>query len=229
VEPQVLLIEDDPVIGRSLKQALIAQGYVVSLAEDGASATRALACGTPDLILLDLGLPDIDGVELCRELRAAAPTAAILVVTARQEEMDVVVGLDAGANDYITKPFRLAELLARIRAHLRRPDGRGATPHDAVVGDLRIDVDARRAWAGERELLLRPREFDLLALLASEVGRAVTRERIMDECWDEHWHGSTKTLDVHIAHLRAKLADDAGPERPTITVLRRVGYRLDAP
>jgi DNA-binding response OmpR family regulator len=224
VESQVLVIEDDPMIGRSLQQALIAQGYLVSLAEDGASASHALACATPDLILLDLGLPDIDGVELCREMRAAAPTAAILVVTARREEMDVVVGLDAGANDYITKPFRLAELLARIRAHLRRPDDRGA-----VVGDLRIDVDARRAWAGERELLLRPREFDLLALLASEVGHAVTRERIMDECWDDHWHGSTKTLDVHIAHLRAKLAEDAGPERPTITVLRRVGYRLDVP
>ena len=152
----------------------------------------------------------------------------ILVLTARDEEIDVVVGLDAGANDYVTKPFRLAEFLARVRAHLRRPEP-ASSSSEIVIGDLKMDVDARRAWVGEQELTLRPREFDVLALLASEVGRAVTRERIMDECWDEHWYGSTKTLDVHISQLRSKLGQCAGPERPTIAVLRRVGYRLDAP
>ncbi len=228
MKPQVLLVEDDSTIGHSLQQALSAEGYLVTLAPDGTSARREVERGMPDLVVLDLGLPDIDGIELCRELRASAPTTAILVLTARQEELDVVLGLDAGANDYVTKPFRLAELLARVRAHLRRPDEQ-ASARCAVVGDLRIELDARRVWAGERELALRPREFDLLTLLASEAGRAVTRERIMDECWDDHWHGSTKTLDVHISQLRAKLAEGAGSERPTITVLRRVGYRLDGP
>jgi DNA-binding response OmpR family regulator len=227
MEPRVLVVEDDATIGRSLVQALKAHGYPVTLAADGASARRAFASLVPDLVVLDLGLPDVDGVDLCREMRASAPNVSILVLTARQDEVDVVVGLDAGANDYVTKPFRLAELLARVRAHLRRPDTQGSLR--CVVGDLEIDVDARRAWAGDRELVLRPREFDLLALLTSEAGRAVTRERIMDECWDAHWHRSTKTLDVHISQLRTKLAEDAGPQRPTIAVLRRVGYRLDAP
>jgi len=228
MNPQVLLVEDDPTIGRSLQQAMSAQGYVVTLAADGMNARRELARAVPDLVVLDLGLPDMDGIDLCRELRASAPATAILMLTARQDEVDIVVGLDAGANDYVTKPFRLAELLARVRAHLRSPDERMPV-RTAAVGDLRVDLEARRVWAGERELLLRPREFDLLALLASEAGRVVTRERIMDACWDDHWHGSTKTLDVHISQLRAKLAQHAGSERPTITVLRRIGYRLDGP
>ncbi len=228
MEARVLLVEDDTTIGRSLEQSLRAQGYTVTLAADGESARRAFAAAIPDLVVLDLGLPDVDGLDLCRELRASAPSVSILVLTARDEEIDVVVGLDAGANDYVTKPFRLAEFLARVRAHLRRPEP-ASSPSQIVIGDLTVDVDARRAWVGEQELTLRPREFDVLALLASEAGRAVTRERIMDECWDEHWYGSTKTLDVHISQLRSKLAQCAGTERPTIAVLRRVGYRLDAP
>ncbi len=222
---RVLLVEDDATIGQSLQQALAAQDYLVTLAIDGASARHAFAHEQPALVVLDLGLPDVDGIELCRELRACAPTTPILVLTARQDEVDVVVGLDAGADDYVTKPFRLAELFARVRAQLRRPEELSCVD----VGDLRIDLDARRAWAGDRELALRPREFELLALLASQAGRAVTRERIMQECWDEHWHGSTKTLDVHISQLRTKLSAHSGPERPAIVVLRRVGYRLDAP
>jgi DNA-binding response OmpR family regulator len=226
MEARVLLVEDDPTIGRSLDQSLRAQGYVVTLAADGASARRALAEATPDLVVLDLGLPDIDGLDLCREVRAFAPGISILVLTARDEEIDVVVGLDAGANDYVTKPFRLGELLARVRAHLRGSDV-SSPSSEITVGDLTVDIDARRAWTGGEEMTLRPREFDVLALLASEAGRAVTRERIMNECWDEHWYGSTKTLDVHISQLRSKLAQGGGPQRPTIAVLRRVGYRLD--
>jgi DNA-binding response OmpR family regulator len=231
METRVLLVEDDATIGRSLEQSLRAQGYTVTLAADGETARRVFALALPDLVVLDLGLPDVDGLELCRELRAAAPAVSILVLTARDEEIDIVVGLDAGANDYVTKPFRLAELLARVRAHLRRPEPTSSSSESSeiVIGDLTVDIAARRAWVGEQELTLRPREFDVLALLASEVGRVVTRERIMDECWDQHWYGSTKTLDVHISQLRSKLAQCAGPERPTIAVLRRVGYRLDAP
>jgi len=227
MQSEVLLVEDDVTIGRSLEQALDGAGYTVTLSIDGASARRAFDLVVPDLVLLDLGLPDADGIDLCREFRAAAPGTSIIVLTARHEEADVVVGLDAGADDYVTKPFRLAELLARVRAHLRRPDP--PPPDEQVaVGDLTIDVPARRAWAGDRELALRPREFDLLVLLASEHGRVVTREHIMDVVWDENWYGSTKTLDVHISALRRKLGDGASHERPTITALPRVGYRLDA-
>jgi DNA-binding response OmpR family regulator len=223
----VLLIEDDETIGRSLVQALQSQGYDVRLAVDGAAARAAFFRLVPDVVVLDLGLPDVDGVDLCRELRVAEPAIPILVLTARHEEADIVVSLDAGAVDYVTKPFRLAELLARIRVHLRRPEPSGA--ERTVVGGLQIDHDARRVWAGEQELTLRPREFDLLALLAAEAGRVVTREQIMDQVWDQHWHGSTKTLDVHISAVRRKLLDSGAEACPVITALPRVGYRLDAP
>ena len=150
------------------------------------------------------------------------------MLTARQEEADIVVGLDAGADDYVTKPFRLAELLARVRAHLRRPLAEDVTG-TVRAGDVEVDLAARRARVGDRELVLRPREFDLLALLVANVGTALTRERIMTEVWDEHWYGSTKTLDVHVSALRRKLAESPGGVRPTITALPRVGYRLDLP
>jgi DNA-binding response OmpR family regulator len=226
MSPHVLLVEDDETIGRSLARALESQGYTVTWAPDGAAARAALTRAAPDLVLLDLGLPDVDGVDLCREVSTAAPTLPIVMLTARHEEADIVVSLDAGAVDYITKPFRLAELLARVRAHLRRPQ---ALDHERiVVGALQVDHDARRVWLGPSELALRPREFDLLALLAANAGRAVTREHIMDEIWDAHWHGSTKTLDVHISSLRKKLVATGEVAVPTITALPRVGYRFDA-
>jgi DNA-binding response OmpR family regulator len=224
----VLLVEDDPTIGRSLEQALTAEGYLVTRAADGAAARAAFAADCPDLVLLDLGLPDVDGVDLCREMRAAGPGSSIIVLTARREEADVVVGLDAGADDYVTKPFRLAELLARVRAHLRAPNV-APRPEQIDIGDLRIDVGARRAWIGSHELTLRPREHDLLVVLATDPGRVLTRERIMEEVWDEHWYGSTKTLDVHISSLRRKLGAYPDLTVPKIVALPRVGYRLDAP
>jgi DNA-binding response OmpR family regulator len=226
--PRVLLVEDESTIGRSLEQALTASGYVVTLAESGALARAAFAADIPDLVLLDLGLPDADGIDLCREMRDAAPATSIIVLTARQEEADVVVGLDAGADDYVTKPFRLAELLARVRAHLRQPTA-DQPPGTLRLGDLRLDLAARRAWIGPHELALRPREHDLLVLLATEAGRAITRERIMEEIWDEHWYGSTKTLDVHISSLRRKLGEYGELAVPRIVALPRVGYRLDVP
>ena len=223
---RVLIVEDDATLGDGLRQALDAHGYLTSWARTGAEALQ-LARDPHDIVLLDLTLPDLDGVEVCRRLRAGQSQLAIVMLTARREEIDVIVGLDAGADDYLTKPFRLGELLARIRAHARRLD-----PHipaeRLVVGDLELDRASRRVWLGGRELELRPKEFDLLALLMQEAGRAVPREEIMAEVWDEHWFGSTKTLDMHIAAVRRKLGEQ--PEQPgRITTLRGVGYRLERP
>jgi DNA-binding response OmpR family regulator len=222
---QVLVIEDDAAIGQGLTEALDAHGYEARWATTGTEGLDVAAAAPPDLVLLDLGLPDLDGVEVCRRLRAKAPMTTIVILTARSDEIDVVLGLDAGADDYVTKPFRLTELLARVRAHLRRArtDGGGRV----VVADLVVDTDARRSFLDGHELELRAKEFDLLALLAGEAGRAVTRERIMAEVWDEHWYGSTKTLDMHISSLRRKLGDRSGA--PRITTLRGVGYRLEPP
>ena len=223
---RILVVEDDATLGGGLCQALEASGYRPSWARTGAEALK-LARDPYDLVLLDLTLPDLDGVEVCRRLRAGQPRPAIVMLTARREEIDVIVGLDAGADDYLTKPFRLGELLARVRAHARRLES-DSPPGRLVVDDLELDRAARRAWQAGRELDLRPKEFDLLALLMAEAGRAVPREEIMAEVWDEHWFGSTKTLDMHIAALRRKLGEQH--ERPGwITTLRGVGYRLERP
>ena len=220
--PGILLVEDDDAIAAGLERVLVGQGHHVRrLARGG----PALAAATPDvgLVILDLGLPDTDGIDVCRRLRAARPELAVLILTARDQELDVVAGLDAGADDFLVKPFRLSELLARVRAHLRRAAAPGQDQAEPLrVRDLCVDRGARRAWRGQEELALRPKEFDLLVLLATEAGRAVTRERIMREVWDTEWLGSTKTLDTHVLTLRAKVGADA------ITTLRGVGYRLEA-
>lgn len=217
----ILIVEDDAAIGSELRKALVVSGYDVSLAEDGRAALADGRAHPPDLVLLDLGLPDIEGVELCRRLRIDLPETVIVVLTARTEEAEVVVALDAGADDYLTKPFRLAELIARIRAHLRR---QGIVPGDRVVtvGRVRVDMPARRVHAGEEEILLRPKEFDLLAALVTRVDEVVSREQLMAEVWDENWFGPTKTLDVHVSTLRRKLGAYA-----RITTLRGRGYRYE--
>jgi DNA-binding response OmpR family regulator len=226
VEPaRLLLVEDDPGLGEGLSQAFVAQGYDVDLAATGAAALAALGAKSPQLVLLDLGLPDIDGTILCRRVREEHPDVTLVVLTARHDEVDVVLALDAGADDYLTKPFRLAELLARIRAHLRRPRANAAADQ-LVVGDLTLDPAAHRAWRGDEELDLRAKEFDLLSLLMAEAGRALPRERIMAEVWDEHWFGSTKTLDVTVSSLRRKLGEQ-GDQDSRIATLRGVGYRLE--
>jgi DNA-binding response OmpR family regulator len=229
-EPTVLIVEDDPAIGEGLRTALRAQGYTVTWCAKGVDALGTE--GSPfDLALLDLGLPDMDGLDVCRRLRAAQAALTIVMLTARTDEASVIAGLDAGADDYLTKPFRLAELQARVRAHLRRPRVPvvpvGHPLIDPVAaGSLRIDRAARRAWVDDRELDLRAKEFDLLHLLAENAGRALTRDMIMRAVWHEHFVGSTKTLDMHILALRRKIGDGSPI---TITTLRRVGYRLEAP
>ena len=219
----ILVVEDDRNIGNGLRRALEGEGYDVQWVTDGASALETAAAARPDLVVLDLYLPDIDGVEVCHQLRQSFPALPILILSARTDEIDIVVGLDAGADDYMVKPFRLAEFLARLRAHLRRRPG---TLNDEVVaGDVQIDVGARRVFVAGHEIALRPKEFDLLTLLASEAGRAVTRERIMADVWEVTVSASTKTLDMHVSSLRRKLMEGGSTTR--ITTIRGAGYRLD--
>jgi DNA-binding response OmpR family regulator len=222
----LLLVEDDDGIARPLAAALAGDGYDVVRVATGREALQRAAEGVR-AVVLDLGLPDIDGVEVCRRLRTVAPGVPVLMLTARTSETDVVVGLDAGADDYVTKPFRLAELLARLRALLRRSAPVENAAEVIAARDVRVDRSARRAWQGDRELDLSPKEFDLLALLVSEAGRVVPRERIMREVWDTAWMGSTKTVDMHVSWLRRKLGDPAEDPRYLATV-RGVGFRFEA-
>ena len=227
-----MVVEDDETIGAALTSGLRRHGYDVTWQRTAHAALDAAAGRAFDLVLLDLGLPDLDGVEACRRLRLAQPGAVLVILTARQEEIDVVVGLEAGADDYLTKPFRFAELLARLRAHLRRSAGPPPDSDAAIVlGDLVIDRGSRRVSVSGAEVPLRAKEFDLLARLAADVGAAVSREDLMADVWDAHWFGPTKTLDVHIAALRRKLTTAGGSRRtiPQIVTLRGHGYRLEEP
>jgi DNA-binding response OmpR family regulator len=217
----ILLVEDDEAIAAGLVRVLESQGYSVTRIANGIGAVEA-ADASVGLVVLDLGLPDIEGFEVCRRLRSARPDIAILILTARDHELDIVSGLDAGADDYLVKPFRLSELLARIRSHLRRGSFPGAEAQERLeVGRLQIDRAARRARLGENELSLSPKEFDLLVLFAANPGIALTRARIMQEVWETSWLGSTKTLDTHVLALRKKLGANA------IATLRGVGYRFE--
>jgi DNA-binding response OmpR family regulator len=220
----LLVVEDDQAIGRPLLQALTGHGAVVGWARTGREALD-LAGPTTDLVLLDLGLPDIDGVEVCRRLRERYPLLDIIVVTARSDEIDVVVGLDAGADDYVTKPFRLAELLARVRARLRRQPSEAS--EKISVGGLQLDLGARRCTLDGIEIDLRAKQFDLLATLAVDAGRVVPRRRLLAEVWDQHFDTTSKTLDMHMSALRRKIDR---PDAPSlVTTIRGVGYRLEAP
>jgi two-component system, OmpR family, response regulator RegX3 len=219
---RVLLVEDDPTIAVPLIRGLGREGFVVTHAETGAEArTELRAEPETDVVLLDLGLPDVDGFELCRELRRELPVP-LIVVTARGAEVDRVVGLELGADDYVVKPFGLRELVARIRAVVRRAGPRSDAP--IIADGLVVDTRTRRVGIDGRDVALTPKEFDLLALLAEDPGAVCSRQRIIDQVWDPHWFGSTKTLDVHVASLRRKLGD---PHR--IETIRGVGYRLRAP
>src|SRR3954447_8858584 len=219
---RLLLAEDDAGIREPLARALGREGYEVDAVDDGLAAADLGARGGYALLILDIGLPGMSGLEVCRQVRRDQPAAAILLLTAQDGELQTVAGLDAGADDYVTKPFRLGELLARVRAHVRR-----STPDVLGAGEVRVDPPGRRAWLGESELDLTPKEFDLLELLLRNAGQVVVRERIMEEIWDENWFGPTKTLDMHVSSLRRKLGDDRSAPR-RITTVRGVGLRLEA-
>lgn len=222
---RVLLAEDDPAIAEPLARALGREGYDVEVRDTGQGAIDVASSGV-DLVVLDLGLPDIDGLDVCRRIRSDGVTAPVLVLTARADEVDTVVGLDAGADDYVTKPFRLAELLARVRALLRRGGAEAGESSLTEVHGVRLDGDARRAWVGDTELQLTAKEFDLLRVLLREAGSVVTRDELMREVWDTEWWTSTKTLDMHVSWLRRKLGDDATNPR-FISTVRGVGFRFE--
>ena len=225
---RVLLVEDDASIAHALQEGLVRYGYEVEWVDSGAGA---LAADPGDLVLLDLGLPDMDGLDVCRQLRQRCDVP-IVVITARADEVDTVVGLEVGADDYLAKPFGIRELIARMRAVTRRT--RGATGDDEppaevaarrrqVLGDLEVDVSGRRVFQSGHEVALAPKEFDLLAVLMESPGSVLTRDQLIKLVWDENWFGSTRTLDVHVAALRRKL----GPALPLSTV-RGVGFRVEA-
>jgi DNA-binding response OmpR family regulator len=214
---RVLLVEDDDAIAAPLAEGLRREGLEVERVATGADA---LVAAGPDLVLLDLGLPDVDGLEVCRTLRARS-AVPIIVITARGEELDRVLGLELGADDYVVKPFGFRELLARIHAVTRRTAGGGSASTVVIVGDLEVDLRARRVSVGGADIDLTRKEFDLLALLVADPGAVRTRQEILESVWDEHWYGPTKTLDVHIATLRKKLGDAS-----LIETVRGVGFRL---
>jgi len=215
----VLLAEDDVAIAEPLSRALQREGYRVLVAADGMAALDQARQGAVDLLVLDLGLPGMDGLEVCRRLRPTAPDLPVLMLTARTDEVDFVVGLDAGADDYVGKPFRLAELLARVRALLRR-----RVAETVEAGGVRMELAGRRVLVGGDEVALSNKEFELLRVLLRRAGQVVTREEILREVWNDPELKTSKTLDMHMSWLRRKI----GSERRIATV-RGVGFRFEAP
>lgn len=222
--PLVLLVEDERSIVEPFARALERAGFRTAVARTGTEAISFADTRGPDVILLDLALPDVDGRDVCRQLRRDS-TVPIIMVTASGTVTDRVVGLELGADDYVVKPFSTGEVIARIRAVLRRRHATTPQRAELRVQDLRIDEGARRAWRKDVELELTRKEFDLLARLARDAGRVVTRESLMSDVWDMNWFGSTKTLDVHVGWLRRKLGDDPG-DPAYIRTVRGVGFSL---
>lgn len=227
---KVLLAEDEEAISSPLARALSREGYDVSVAGTGPEALSMALENEYALLILDLGLPEMDGLDVCREVRCARPGLAVLMLTARADEVDFVVGLDAGADDYVAKPFRLAELMARTRALLRRhlPAGLGADEVLDVAG-IRLDPQARRVVVAGVDVALANKEFELLRFLMERAGQLLPRELILAQVWGDSDLRGSKTLDMHISWLRRKIGDDAGPHGPRrIVTVRGVGFRFDS-
>ena len=223
----ILLIEDERAISEPLTAALAREGFDAVLAETAEAGLELFARREPDLVLLDVMLPDGDGRDLLRRIRETSRTPVVLL-TARGEEMDRVLGLELGADDYVTKPFSVAELVARMRAVLRRSEHEPATAAGTllVAGDVRVDLDTHVATQAGEPLELTVKEFELLRVLLERAGKVVRRDEIVHELWDPAWFGSTKTLDVHVSALRKKLGDDPAAPRYIHTV-RGVGFRFE--
>jgi two-component system response regulator RegX3 len=226
----VLLVEDEPSFVEALMVGLKREGFRVEVAYDGAEALEKFASVRPDIVLLDLMLPKVSGVDVCRAIRAGGSATPVIMVTAKSSEIDTVVGLEVGADDYVSKPYRLRELVARMRAVLRRAPAGGepvAETETVEVGDLRLDPERHEVYLSGREVTLPLKEFELLELLMLNAGRVLTRETLIDRVWGPHYVGDTKTLDVHIKRLRARIEDDpAHPRR--ITTIRGLGYKMEA-
>ena len=222
--PCILLVEDEESISDPFSRALAREGFEPVVAKTAADALRLASLVDPELVLLDLMLPDGDGRDVCRELRRRSDTP-IIMLTARGTETDRIVGLELGADDYVVKPFSSPEVIARIRAVLRRSRRDDEVAQHIVRGDLTIDAEARRVRRGDEEIELSRKEFDLLVVLADAAGRVLTRDHLMSRVWDENWFGPTKTLDVHIGTLRRKIGDDPANPRYIHTV-RGVGFRF---
>ncbi len=222
---RILLVEDDENIAQLVRMNLEAAGHTVQVAREGTTGLRMARTGAPELVLLDLMLPGMDGLEICRQLRRAG-ALPIIVLTARDSEVDRVLGLELGADDYVTKPFSVRELLARIAAVLRRSGeaDRPGLPERQRLGDFLIDRAARRVQLAGQDLRLTPREFDLLSFLVAHPGRALSRTVLIDRVWGAGFGGDSKTVDVHVRWLREKLAGRVPFE---IVTVRGVGYRLD--
>ena len=218
----VLLAEDDTAIAEPLSRALQREGYHVDVAGDGTTALEHVREGGVDLLVLDLGLPGMDGLEVCRRLRLDFPDLPVLMLTARTDEVDFVVGLDAGADDYVGKPFRLAELLARVRALLRR-----LTPETVVVGGVRMELSGRRVLVDGVEVGLANKEFELLRVLLLRAGQVVTREEILREVWNDPDLKTSKTLDMHMSWLRRKIGGEGPAVERRIATVRGVGFRIN--
>jgi DNA-binding response OmpR family regulator len=222
--PRILIVEDEPTLAQALRYNLEREGYRVTLASQGQEALDAFHLRHPDLVILDLILPDMDGLEVCRALRRHS-SVPILILTARGEETDRVVGLELGADDYMVKPFSMRELVARVRALLRRAQ---SSPPDEVLvsSDLRLDLRRREAYRGGMPLPLRPKEFDLLAFFMRHRGRALSREEILTHVWGVDAAVDTRTVDVHVRWLREKVEKE--PSKPTrIITVRGLGYRFE--
>lgn len=222
----VLLAEDDEAIAAPLSRALGREGYTVTVEQTGPAALQQALEGHFDLLILDLGLPGMDGLEVCRQVRAHSSELAVLMLTARTDEVDFVVGLDAGADDYVGKPFRLAELMARVRALLRRRGPGEDTPIE--VGGIRLEPAARRVLVNGTEISLANKEYELLKVLLDHAGQVVSRETILREVWGDAELRGSKTLDMHMSWLRRKIGDEGSVSERRIATVRGVGFRINS-